>query len=448
MFTTFFRTIFYFQAAAWRSLTGLRGKDDALYYSGTSLKKKTFRFPEKANRDFLVSLRIYKQILCGSLKKNRSCIKTGSTSGEAIFDTSINAKDLRLEYIKKLTGVSCDIVVAKNNLLFFYNVNQVLLITTLLILSAVPVFAASVFSANKLKTPLLLLEMVEAFNLQLMLRGQEIRKVHYFCIYERDANICAYVLMKSGLFVNKIPSEVPLVFANQVIVSNQLSFCFAYQREEFDIFRQTMFVEKTEQWVPEQFFVSRAILDREEPSQSEAGSIGFFSSGNWLREALGDADLGRNDKKNEEHLLKTILEYSQTNNTRVYIFLHPIEKRKENLALSESYYREILQRENVHLADPAKSSVEGFHKVDVGIAQYSTLLFERLVLGFKTIIAPWGYPEFPLASSPLQNCCALTAEEVHEKLKRNLGISRSEFISINGLKSYVYNNTPLYNVSQ
>ena len=60
--------------------------------------------------------------------------------------------------------------------------------------------------------------------------------------------------MKSGVYINKIPSEVPLVFANKVIVADELSFCFAYQKEEFEEFRETMFVKKTQQWVPETFF--------------------------------------------------------------------------------------------------------------------------------------------------------------------------------------------------
>ena len=38
--------------------------------------------------------------------------------------------------------------------------------------------------------------------------------------------------------------------------------------------------------------------------------IGFFSSGNWLREKINDVDLGYNDKENEELLFKTLINYA------------------------------------------------------------------------------------------------------------------------------------------
>ena len=106
--------------------------------------------------------------------------------------------------------------------------------------------------------------------------------------------------MKNGFIVNKIPSEVPLVFANKVIVANQLSFCFGYQQEEFFYYKDTMFIDSTQQWLPELFFKTPInILKSSSKNIGVVYEIGFFSSGNWLRDKLGDVDLGNDDLKNE-----------------------------------------------------------------------------------------------------------------------------------------------------
>ena len=247
--------------------------------------------------------------------------------------------------------------------------------------------------------------------------------------------------MKSGFFINKIPSEVPLVFANKIIIADELSFCFAYQEEEFAAFKETMFVQKTRLWAPENYFKTpgRLLNSLSKTIQPEF-DLGFFSSGNWLRVLMGDIDLGRNDKENEEELLNCIIDFASEKNLSLCIFLHPIEKQKKNISGTQEYYKTILLNPKVKLADFNTSSMEGFDKIDLGIAQYSTIMFERLVLGFKTIIAPWGYPEFPLRNSVLKNCTAVNKTELVDLITANFNVSPQEFFTKNKLQKYVFGN--------
>jgi hypothetical protein len=50
-------------------------------------------------------------------------------------------------------------------------------------------------------------------------------------------------------------------------------------------------------------------------------------------------------------------------------------------------------------------SSENFFKVNIGVMAYSTLLFERLALGYKTFIGTQLQTSFPIEGSPLKNLC-------------------------------------------
>ena len=306
MILLFLRTAYFFKIAFILSLLGIKS-NRPLYYSGKSLNKKSFRFPEKAYSDYFISIRIYKRILLSLFKNGSSYIKFDKGSKEAIFDSFLDALEMRVEYIENLNGTHVELIIAKNELLNVTRLLQKIIIFLYLTLSFVPVFLISSVAKNKIKYPLLILELIECFNLLVVLKHNKINKVHYFSIFERDANLSAYILMKEKIYVNKIPSEVPLVFANKIIVANELSFCFAYQKEEFEEFKSTIFVKKTQQWVPETFFKTpKRLLSSVKKEVKPKFDIGFFSTGNWLRETLGHIDLGGEDKKNEEELLKNL----------------------------------------------------------------------------------------------------------------------------------------------
>ena len=231
-----------------------------------------------------------------------------------------------------------------------------------------------------------------------------------------------------------------LYHSNKVIVANQLSFCFGYQQEEFFYYKDTMFIDSTQQWLPELFFKTPInILKSSSKNIGVVYEIGFFSSGNWLRDKLGDVDLGNDDLKNENSILNILVNFVCQNNLKMCIFLHPIEKKTENLNFSLKHYELILKNQNITIADINKSSINGFDKINIGIAQYSAIMFERIVLGYKTIIAPWGHSNFPIKNSTLSSCCALNESELIKKLNELLPITVSEYFIKTDLNKYVHN---------
>lgn len=87
-------------------------------------------------------------------------------------------------------------------------------------------------------------------------------------------------------------------------------------------------------------------------------------------------------------------------------------------------------------ADITVSSIEGFDDINLAVSLYSTLMFERIYLGFKTIIAPFDYDEFPIKQSSLNHICVHNMEELYFKLDVNLKLTTIEFFEMNHLKSY------------
>ena len=382
------------------------------------------------------AIRIFKTLAYSLFKNKTTYINYKNASSHAIFDVSIEGSELRFNYVDKFNGIKNDLFISKNELMSSPRIWMTILLLFFLITTFIPIFISSLFAKNKYHYPLLIREILECFCLQEILLKHKIKAVNYFCIYERDSNICSYILMKNGFFINKIPSEVPMYFFNKVIIANQLSFCFAYQKEEFDKYKETMFVEKTELWAPEQILLAPKRFFNEGHKLSPMYDIGFFSSGNWLRFKLGDIDLGHNDKENEEYVFQELIKYVKAKKLKLRIFTHPLEKREENKVLTEKYYYQSLQNVEVSMADFNKPSIEGFDEIKIGVSLYSTLMFERIYLGFKTILTPFDYDQFPIKQSSLNQICAHNIQQLYSKLDLNLKLTTAEFFENNNLQNY------------
>jgi hypothetical protein len=412
-------------------------KNSPLYCAGISLSQITYRLPNESKKDIFITIRIYKRIFINLFKRKKVFLKLNQNTDTAIFDGNDNSIELRENYIKTYSGEPSSSFISKNELICYLSIYLTIFYVVVLIISIIPIFLISLFSKNKCHFPLMIQEFFETIQLVYLVKKYHLSKMHYFCIYERDSNICAFVLMKFGVYVNKVPSEVPLYFFNKTIIANELSFCFAYQKEEFEVFNKTMFVEKTNLWAPEQILnAPKRFLVNEKNDKKSMYDIGFFSSGNWLRMQLGDIDLGHNDKENEELILQGLIDYAQKNNLKLRLFLHPLEKKAQHKDSTEDYYKEFLQHENVTLADVTISSIEGFDDINLAVSLYSTLMFERIYLGFKTILAPFDYDEFPIKQSSLNQICVHNINQLYSKLNVNLKLTTIEFFELNHLKNY------------
>lgn len=411
--------------------------DRRFYYAARSLHGLSLRFPERSGKDPLLSLRVAWRLIKAVEKKTpHKTIKAVS----AILDTHNSSEELRVNYISRITGKKEHVYLAKEGLhstastLDKFNVY-----VCIIILTSVS-FVSGLFRKNKVHFPLLILQGVECFNLIKTLKQNNIWYLYYFSIYENDANLVAYLLQKQGIKINKIASEVPLTFWNKTVLSSELSLCFKYQEEEVKFYANTMFIEKTNLWIPElSYEAPRKYIDNN--FTMTKGTIGFYSSANWLRQFMGDKSLGLNETENEDQLLKDLLSYTeQKKELALLIYLHPLEKKAETWQLVQEHYSSAVGRSNVRISDPKKRSADFFEEAEIGVALYSTILFERIFFGFKTLLMPLGYDDFPLKHSTLSNICIIDSKSLCAKLNLSLAQSNENFFSENNLKGYAKEN--------
>lgn len=438
MFLNYISILFLIFIGHLKFIFGLKSSNAKLYYSCLYLfSKQTFRLPKSARKDFLIIIRTYYFVIkhIFLVKPEIHLLAEGNV---AAFDSGFNAEEKRMQYLKHF-NVTPTYFLSRQNLIGSTGILQACVhffFVTLFFISLLP-FS---FAKNKVNYAMLLREIVEWTNLINIFKKNKIDKLYHFCIYEKDANFLTYLLNKKNIWVSKITSEVPLDFANKIIITNELCLCFAYQVEEVEAFKTTMFYDRLQVWLPE---MQISYLENYNNRKFEIplNTIGFYSSALWLRKKMNHspADIGSYDV--EETLLKNIAQYLVKNkNLKLIIFTHPLEKRTlENSTLTKQYYKDIFGTEmekNVELSDDKIKSTEMFHKVNIGIAVFSTIVFERLSLGFKTILAPFGKKDFPLIASPFRNICVYSKEELFEVINKNLNLTKDLFFENNGISSY------------
>ncbi len=436
MIGSYFSVLFKLFGGWFLYIFGIKGSK--LYYSSIYLfSKQSFRMPQSAKADLLVVFKSYFKTVKMIFNK-RPEVKAIGESPVAILDSSFNGMDMRLNYLHYFNVVP-GIFLSRGNLSGAVNFGSRLL-NFLLITKLFSFFWLGSFSRNRVNYALLLSEAVEWMNCIHSLAQNKIAKIYMFSIYEKDCNFLAYLLMKKNIKVSKVTSEVPLTFANKIIVTNELDLCFSYQKEEVEAYKRTLFYDSLEVWFPEaqagylNHYVKKTFDVPEK-------AIGFYSSALWLRKKLNHSLTTVGSYDAEETVLKFVAEYLKLRtDINLVIFAHPYEKRTDELFKDAlQYYRSIFGNElseRVEVKGKETNSTLNFDKVNVGISLFSTVMFERLNLGFKTILTPIDKTDFPLLESPFRNICAYSKQELFGKLDKNIPLSKKDFFKVNGIESY------------
>lgn len=435
-----FRVHIYYLHSFLYEVFGFSLSNVILKHASESLYNRiTYRFAISAPSDWLISFRVIKIILFNLFKKSSPCIYDKSAS-VAIFDVSKQIKEKRLEYISRLSGDKVKLFVSREDLISSMPVFVKLLFMLHLVFAIPFVILLSLLKRNKLQVPYHLLCTMEAVGMFLLLKRHLISKLHFFCIYETDSNLMAYALMNNGIEVNKIPSEVPLQFLNTTIVADSLSFCFRYQEEEYRAYQSTMHVKNIQHWIPENSF-SIEHLYVSENRDTTKDTVGFYSSGMWYRKEIDTMDLPNADEYERELLLNLIDFIKENPMYKLVLFLHPIEKA--NLDRTHQYYNSFSV--SFEYADLNKPNAQLFRNADVVVSLYSTLVFERIFWGFKTIVFPLGQANFPIQGSVFKNICASTKNQLKDKLNLALRTEVLDYYKMAGMANYTYRDYKFFN---
>lgn len=413
------------------------GKNKPLLLCGNNLLKRSFRLRQKDYDDPMIIivcyLRFIKEIFSATKKE-----PVFDGMKEFIYDIDVDSKQIRKDYIRHFTGKELNNYIAKSDLISCIDLFNKLGICFVYSVIVIPVFILSVFSKKKVPLSLLFKEVAENAILLKLVSKYSLSECYFFSIYEKDSNLAAYVLMKTGVNVIKIPSEVPFYFFNSSILCNKLIICNAYQYDEIEFYKNTMMFEKTEMWGPERVTDFYAIYKNKNFS-IQRKVIAFYSTASWVREREGHIDQGTSMLKNEQLLLAYLKEYITTHKSMsLIIYTHPKERSDKYINEAKQYYNSMLGDIEFKFADFNILSAASFFNTELAVAFNSTLIHERLYFGFKTLILPLDHDGFPVSTSNFRNICAMTKAELFSKMDKALEQSESEFFRSNGIENYIF----------
>lgn len=263
-----------------------------------------------------------------------------------------------------------------------------------------------------------------------------IEKVYNFVPFEVDSNLQSLLLKQAGVKVAFIPSSGPLGTWNRIMICDEVVFSTPYHDEEKVVFSDTMRFDKVLRWGPEKAYgyIQRYLDNR--PSTA-LQTMGFYSHGSWLRLKLGHVQTEMNLAGAEDQCVVLIKDFLQLHpNFSLVIFAHPREKSRQNWKDTQLHYEKLFSGFNWRFSDLNTPSSHSFEQADIGVSTFSTIVYERLHAGYKTIICNYGIQNFPMKNSSLN---AITFEDVkglEDQVSEISSLSEDQFFIKKNLIGY------------
>jgi hypothetical protein len=400
------------------------------------LNKSSFRLSSSASTDRLIGFRVWLKVTKSLLKIKSAGIEKRSDgkAGVGLFDNRKAVKDIRLNHIRSNHADVPAAIFFREDLSSGHDSKR--FGDAFLLFLLMPTVAAwCFFSSRRVNIALLFDELAEAAQLQRFVRKEKITTLYFFSPFEKDANALYLLLKKNGIAVSKIPSPNLLSIHHRHLLSDVLILSSPYQQDELQHFSKTIRVNTIQHWLPEQYFSYGDVY--EYYPEPKRGTIGYYSHATWVRQQEDHADTGAGDHESEEALLKVLSVFMKKNpGFQLTIFLHPREKKHPDFAEVEKHYSAYFRKEDFQFAERTISSARLFHTVDTGIGAISTILFERLFTGYKTIFYPAGMTAFPVTGSDMNKICVTDGESLEKLILESAPLENSDYFRASGLAKY------------
>ena len=253
------------------------------------------------------------------------------------------------------------------------------------------------------------------------------KKLYFFYTHEPEYNLISHYLIKHGTYVVSIPNANPLFMFNKNLIFSELVITIAYQFHEFKLFYKN---KKSTFWnLPELIN-----LHNNNFSSFQNGSICYYSHASWLRKEFDHTITPFNEVKLEIDFLNYIKRNRILKDFDITICLHPKEKEsKDILSKSKKFYRTMFgEKISFHYSDSRKS----FKDFDLGIGTFSSILFERLHCGYKTLIFNNLIDEFPINDPRLNRIVISDYSTFVNKLSETLNKTTNIFFK--GIEDYTF----------
>lgn len=406
---------------------GLR--KEAIVAWRSTLSPFSFRFGRGRERSFSEVFR-WCRVALGIILRKRPAPARPTRSWLAVEDVPGEGEG-RKNYVEARVGEPCDFL-AMNELAPTSTGQRIGLLLQVAVLY---LFLAPLILFSGRRRASIGLVPVDFVRLCLLVRSMErgpVRNIVWFHGYEKGtALLVLYLIEHGGQKVRIVPSPNPIRNFYTHVVASTFVFTIPFHQDEYRVLRDGWAVEGTDSWPMYRTERIRAVAGR----TTEPGTVGFVSSGNWLRGRIGKNQIGADFDANEEEAMRWCVAFAKARpGTTMKVFLHPLERRPEFLEDSMQHFLDLgVDAEAIQTNVPM-----GLHpeKMDVAVALYSSALLERLHAGYKAIYAQPGMPPDYFMSGAITGLIASDEAAFHALLERTLACSAQEFFARPGLAAY------------
>ena len=402
-----------------------------------------YRLSSIENNERLVGLKVLNRTWVRLFKKIDLSLNKNNNFAIIDDDTTV-IKQKRIDYIAYIIKKPMENYLCKEELISYpLPIHYKALIFLVSIINALWIVPLCLFSKKRIFYALYIYFIIESILSIFFCKKNKITTAIFSSIFSQDSNINFLLYKHFKIEVIKNPSEDPFAFDNSILLTDKLLICNPYQIEEI---KQIKTIKTSEiiYALPEQTLdysdkYSTKTID------SEKNTIGFYSSGSWLRKefSMNYHHQGIDCAEQEDNLLLELNLFIAKNPTyKIKIFLHPLEKKSENaLSKVKYYYSSKLSSIPFEYNDLNDHTCLSFEECDVAISLFSGSGLYRLMFGYKTLyyVPNNSFQKFPMDNTSLANI-NIGKQKFDEFLTQNLQYSEAYFFEKHKLNNYLFNN--------
>ncbi|GEM_PF-626838 len=418
-------------------LLALYSKGDLMGVARKSLiYDNSFDLPSSANQDLLIGLRLLIRTL-RNIMKGEYCT-SDVTHYIIAIDSNQRNRDTHLKYCR-LNGLApfSEMCTLEDS----FNMKNVIGKLRLVVVSFSAFVIVLPFLLGKRRSNYALCMRYAAIieSTRLKLKGSKTKIVYDFAAYFNHSNLAALVFKSQGIEVVKVPSIVPLTAHLSGVIADALMLSTPYQLDEFQYFSQFMRVGRSQQAYPKHAEYLQKYRGQSIPSVLNC--IGYYSHASWIRSKEKHVESQFGLPLQEEILVKYLSSFCFRSNLKLLIFTHPRERKIQNRIEVENHYKRLVEPYVEHQIyfDELPSS-EIFELAEIGVGTMSSVLFERLLCGFKTLFFTENMKSFPIPNSDIKSICAIDLITLERLLQSALGINERDFFRQKSIATYKYSS--------
>lgn len=426
---------------SYRSLKSTAPGTDAFLAWKCMCENMTYRLGDDADRTptigFRVIVRTLRKIRSGGDALRR--IEGGDPSS-AFYDGLFNAVDARIAYVEAETGTRPGWFICQEEA---PGVLRGKLCAAVFVTVAFPLALRCLFSAHqRVNRALHIQQLAEVTAVRHLLAANNIKIIYDNAPYLIDSN-WRYVLLSDLVreYI-KLPSPGPLKTHNAITLCDTLVTTSGYHEEELPHLNDVRFKKKLK-WVVEHAYGYIHRYRNGSLPEPKPKTLGFYSHASWLRKAQGHRSDGLHIDQAEDTLLLFLRNYlKHRTDYSLVIFLHPREKREDTIEKTKAHYTDRLNGVSFSFAPAQLGTAQCFEMVDIALAAFSTIVYERLFCGYKMLIGNIGIQGFPISSSNLNALCFSDEVAMADKIESITELNNNAFFETYNLWNYHHSNYP------